>query len=370
MLTRFAAKRTRPAKARRVSFLARRDDARHLLRSLPDHDPCDRRRFRPDPLCRGGAGAAAAPRSFGGDRLGGGAGAAALRGAAALLHVRQPQAQDARRAAARAAAGRRRRRRRRGRFALGAPPRPLDGPGAGRRLPEPAHPRRRRRGPRRPARAGRRRHPDDRRLHLHPRHRRPRRRGGPGPAQPGRARRQGAAPDRRHRRLARRPARHEGAEPLRRPGGEVRAAVPLDPARPRQPAQPPQDARRRRRAAVVRRAQLRRRIFRRRSGQARRAVAAQPRLARPQLRPARRTRGPRLRAVREGLGLCESHAGRCPMFAAAKLRAGALRRSPSSCRAGPSRSTTRCNRCWFRAASWRNGGCWSSRRISFPTPAC
>ena len=92
--------------------------------------------------------------------------------------------------------------------------------------------------------------------------------------------------------------------------GQVRAAVPIDPARPRQPAQPPQDDRRRRRADVVRRPQLRRRVLRGRSGQARRHELAQPRLARPQLRPARRARRPRLRAVREGLGLCGPRAGR------------------------------------------------------------
>ena len=43
-----------------------------------------------------------------------------------------------------------------------------------------------------------------------------------------------------------RPPRRSGAAPLRRRRGHLRAAVPLDPARPRQPAQPPQDDRRRR----------------------------------------------------------------------------------------------------------------------------
>ena len=145
-------------------------------------------------------------------------------------------------AAAGAAGGRRRGRRGRGRLALGPPPRPLDGPGAGRRLSEPAHPRRRRRGARRRARADRRRDPDDRRLHLHPRHRRL----GDEIAQALRSQAERGVKVRLlidgigawlGGRLDMKALSRSGVA-----GREVRAAVPLDPARPRQPAQPPQDA--------------------------------------------------------------------------------------------------------------------------------
>ena len=84
-----------------------------------------------------------------------------------------------------------RRRRRRGGLALGAPPRPLDGPGAGRRLPKrcastPTAPRRAPRVLELIAGATR----DDRRLHLHPRHATASATRSRGAAQPGRARRQ------------------------------------------------------------------------------------------------------------------------------------------------------------------------------------
>ena len=153
--------------------------------------------------------------------------------------------------------------------------------------------------------------------------------------------------------------------------GEVRAAVPLDPARPRQPAQPPQDDRRRRRAAVVRRPQLRRRVLRGRSGEARRHVLAQPRLARPQLRPARRARRPRLRAVREGLGLCGPRAGR---RRAAPRRYRPRRERGTAGAAGAERAGAgRRHRAVAAGLGLLHGaaaGSWWSRPTSFPTRRC
>ena len=233
-----------------------------------------RRRARPDRLRRRRARAAAAAPSVGGDRLGGRAGAAALRRAAALLHVRQPQAADARQ---RAAACRRSRgraptttkRRRSGRAASAArwawrrPP----------RYDAPAHPR---------ATAARRgravldviagatrtldvctfilardRLGDEIAAALR---------------SEGRARRPGAPADRRHRRLARRPPRLRAAAPLpasrwssscRRSARSLRGRANLRNHRKMLVADGD--------AALVRRPQLRRRVLRRRP-----ATAAAP----------------------------------------------------------------------------------------------
>ena len=97
----------------------------------------------------------------------------------------------------------------RGGVALGAPPRPLDGPGAGGELRRPAHPRATARGARRAARADRRRDPDASTSAPS---------SSPATASATRSRGRCAAQaergvkvraaDRRHRRLARRPSRH------------------------------------------------------------------------------------------------------------------------------------------------------------------
>ena len=148
----------------------------------------------------------------------------------------------------------------------------------------------------------------------------------------------------------------QALQPLRRRGRQVRAAVPLDPARPRQPAQPPQDDRRRRRAALVRRPQLRRRVLRGRSGEARRQRCA-TRLARPQLRPARRARRPRRRAVREGLGLRDPRS-RSPRPVPGAARSSPRRRAARAARAERPRAGRR-----HRAVAARLGLLHGARRI-------
>ena len=147
------------------------------------------------------------------------------------------------------------------------------------------------------------------------------------------------------------PPRRPRAAPRRGRGGHLRAAVSLDPARPRQPAQPPQDDRRRPIAALVRRAQLRRRVFRRRSRPRRRAssgtTSASTCTASSESVPASSSR--RTGTTRPGAAAAPTSFPR---------RTGSCRpthRSPSWCRAAPSRSTTPCRRCSCRAASWRSG---------------
>ena len=212
------------------------------------------------------------------------------------------------------------------------------------------HPRRRRRGAPRRARRHRRRDPHARRLHLHPRPRPPRRRDRGGAASEGRARRPRSLADRRHRRLAVRPPRRQGAAPRRGRGGHLRAAVPLDPARPRQPAQPPQDDRRRRDRG---------------SGA---AAATSPPSTSKAIPTAAASSGT------TSASTCAASSASVPPSSSRKTgttRPGAAaaptsfprrtgscrptRRSHSWCRAAPSRSTTPCRRCSCRAASWRSG---------------
>ena len=203
----------------------------------------------------------------------------------ALPDVRQPEAADARRARAAAADRAGRRRRRRGGVALGAPPRPLDGPGAGRAV----------------------------RARCTSTPTAPRRAAPCSTSSPARPARSTSAPSsspatasatRSPRRCARRPSKASGfaccidgigawlsgrldVKALRRSGVEVVTFVPPFRSILRGRA----NLRNHRKmivadaiAALVRRPQLRRRVLRRRSRARRR------RLARPQLRPARRAR--------------------------------------------------------------------------------
>ena len=241
--------------------------------------------------------------------------------------------------------------RRRGGVALGAPPRPLDGPGACRAVRSAAHPRGRRGGAPRRARRHRRRDAHARRLHLHPRPRPPRRRDRGGAAGEGRARRPRSPADRRHRRLVVGPPRRPRAAPRRGRGGHLRAAVSLDPARPRQPAQPPQDDRRRRDRG---------------SGAA--AATSPPSISKAIPTAAAASSGTTSASTctASSASVPPSSSRRTgttrPGAAAAPTsfprRTGSCRpthRSPSWCRAAPSRSTTPCRRCSCRAASWRSG---------------
>ena len=141
-----------------------------------------------------------------------------------------------------------------------------------------------------------------------------------------------------------RPPRRQGSAPRRGRRGHLRAALPLDPARPRQPAQPSQDDRRRRSRGSGAAGATSPPVFRRRSR------PRQPSSGTTSASTCADGLGVRARRQFEELELCDpgpvpASVHLVPPRARYRDRSRPTRRSRSSCRAAPSRSTTRCRRC-------------------------
>ena len=210
-----------------------------------------------------------------------------------------------------------------------------------------------------------------RRVHVHPRSRPARRRDRRSPARESGAGRARAAPGRRHRRLARRPARHQAHAGVRRRGRQVRAAVPS-----RSCAAAPTCATTARWSSPTPH-----RLWCGGRNFAAEYFEGDP--ARARARPTCRTSGTTSRSTCKARSSCAPAsssrrtgptrpARRCRKPACRRRRMSSPKRRPSrsSCRAARTRSTTRCSRCSSPAASSPGAASSRSRRTSSPMATC